>query len=100
MSNKPTSKELKKMIDMIKIIIKNLDKKGINVNAREDYFWTNHPDIMNKYPFLVSMLLNDSEHPMLNIMLTQLENIEKGIVSQEDADKEIGEKLADDYLPK
>jgi hypothetical protein len=100
MSNKPTSKELKKMIDCIKIIIINIDKKGINVNQREDYFWNNHPDIMNKYPFLVSMLLTNMEHPMLNIMLTQLENIEKGVISQDDADKEIGEKLAEDYLPK
>lgn len=100
MNTKPTSKELKKVIDIIKIIIKNIDKKGFITSQREDYFWTNHPDIMNKYPFLVSMLLNDSEHPMLNIMLTQLENIEKGIVSQEEADKEIGEKLANDYLPK
>jgi hypothetical protein len=46
------------------------------------------------------MLLTNMEHPMLNIMLTQLENIEKGVISQDDADKEIGEKLAEDYLPK
>jgi hypothetical protein len=36
---------------------------------------------------------------MLDVMVSQLEQVEKGMSSDE-ADKQIGEKLASNYLPK
>ncbi len=99
-SSKPTLAEIKKSINTIKIIIKNIESKGIiNPSSKEDYFWENHPDMMNRFPFLVSQLCSNNDNKMLDTMLLQLEAIEKGM-SIDEADKQIGEKLADNYLPK
>ena len=98
-TQKPTLAEIKISINTIKTIIKNIQLKGINTAAdKEDYFWKNHPDMMNRFTFLISQLCSDINSPMLNIMLNQLEQVEKG-QSLDDADKQIGQKLASVYLP-
>ncbi len=100
MSSKPTVKEIKSSINTIKTIIKNIELKGINnPSDKENYFWENHPDMMNRFPFLVSQLCSNSDNNMLDVMVAQLEQIEKGM-SADDADKKIGEKLAASFLPK
>jgi len=100
MSSKPTLDEIKKSINDIKTIIKNIEIKGITRPAdKEDYFWNHHPDIMNRFTFLVSQLCSNTDNKMLDIMLNQLELIEKGKLS-DDADKDIGTILANNYLPK
>jgi hypothetical protein len=99
MSLKPSSKEIKNSINNINIIIKNLEQRGItSPKAKEDYFWKNHGDLMNRFPFLVTQLCSGGDMSMLNIMIQELEKIEKGQVSTDDADKEIGQKLVDDYI--
>jgi hypothetical protein len=96
----PNVKEIKDVIIKIKNIITNLSKKSINTpTARENYFWANHSDIMNKYPFLVSQLCSGGDMTMLDMMLYKLEQVEKGELNQDTADKEIGKQLADEYLP-
>ena len=90
------STEIKNMINDIKNIISNLDRKGIT--NKEEYFWNNHPDIMNKYPFLVSLLVTDNNPTMLDKMVKQLELIEKGKITKEQADTSIGKQLGDTYL--
>ena len=98
-TQKPTLAEIKTSINTIKTIIKNIQLKGINTAAeKEDYFWKNHPDMMNRFTFLISQLCSDINSPMLNIMLNQLEQVEKG-QSLDEADKQIGQKLASVYLP-
>ena len=100
MSSRPSLEETKKSINNIKTIIKNIEMKGIITPAeKEDYFWNNHPDLMNKYTFLISQLCSNNDNKMLDIMIAQLEQVEKGM-SLDEADKKIGEKLADNYLPK
>ena len=99
--NKPSVFEIKSSIKTIKTIIKNIELKGITKPAdKEDYFWKNHPDMMNRFTFLISQLCSNSDNQMLDIMIKQLEEIEKGKISSNDADKKIGEKLATSYLPK
>ena len=49
MSNKPNVKELKTIINRIKNI--NIKIYSKTLNEKEDYFFKNHPDIMNNYPF-------------------------------------------------
>lgn len=98
--SKPTVNEIKSSINNIKIIIKNIETKGISRPAdKENYFWENYPEMMNRFPFLVSQLCSNNDNKMLDVMVAQLEQIEKG-KTLDDADKEIGEKLADSYLPK
>jgi hypothetical protein len=91
--------DIKKIIDKIKIINHNIELKGITkLNDKENYFWSNHSDIMNKYPFLVHQLCSGSDNSMLDEMLKQIESINKGKTNTKDADVKIGESLADKYL--
>jgi hypothetical protein len=100
-NDKPSVFEIKSSIKTIKTIIKNIELKGITRPAdKEEYFWTNHPDMMNRFAFLISQLCSNSDNQMLDIMIKQLEDIERGKISSNDADKKIGEKLAASYLPK
>jgi hypothetical protein len=92
--------DIKKTIKNIKTIIQNIELKGINSSSsKEDYFWKNHPELMNKYTFLISQLCSNTDNTMLDVMIKQLEQVEKG-KNMDEADKEIGEKLANSYLPK
>lgn len=98
MSSKPTLSEIKSSINKINVIIKNIELKGIRTpKDKEDYFWDNHPDMMNRFAFLISQLCSNNDNTMLDIMLKQLEEIEKG-KSIDAADKTIGEELAASYL--
>ncbi len=100
MSSKPSLIEIKSSINTIKTIIRNIELKGITRPAdKENYFWQNHPDMMNRFTFLISQLCSNSDSKMLDVMITQLEEVEKGM-SLDDADKKIGDKLAKEYLPK
>ena len=99
-NNKPTVNDIKLSIKNIKTIIKNIELKGIvKPSDKEDYFWKNHPDMMNRFTFLISQLCSNSDNKILDIMIAQLEQVEKGM-SLDEADKQIGEKLANSYLPK
>ncbi len=99
-SDRPKVAEIKASIKTIKTIIKNIELKGITRPAdKENYFWDNHPDMMNRFTFLISQLCSNTDNKMLEVMISQLEEIEKG-VSQDEADKKIGEKLAKEFLPK
>ncbi len=93
--------DITKVINNIKTIINNIENRGINTSEmKEDYFWKNHTDLMNKYPFLVHQLCSNTDNSMLNFMLENLNKIKTGQIKQDDADKIIGEKLSDKYLPK
>lgn len=101
MSSKPKVLDIKSSINNIKTIIKNIELKGIITPAdKENYFWENHQDLMNRFTFLVSHLCSNTDNRMLDIMIAQLEEVERNKLSSDDADKQIGEKLASAYLPK
>ncbi len=96
----PDVKAMKENINNIKIILSNIEKKGITKQQdKEEYFWKHHSDIMGKYPFLVSMMCSGSDMSMLDMMMYKLTQIQKGELSHDDADKDIGKQLAADYLP-
>lgn len=98
-SDKPSVAEIKASINTIKTIIKNIELRGItNSTDKENYFWQKHPDMMNRFTFLISQLCSNSDNKMLDVMIAQLEQVEKGM-SLDEADKKIGEKLANNYLP-
>jgi hypothetical protein len=96
----PDVNDIKNTIKNIKTIIQNIELTGITSSSgKEDYFWKNYPDLMNKYTFLISQLCSNTDNSMLDIMIKQLEQVKKG-KKMDDADKEIGETLANNYLPK
>ena len=95
----PNSKEIKQVIVKIQNIIKTLEEKNINsLEEREDYFWKNHSDIMNGYPFLVSQLCSGKDNAMLNFMLTKIEEMEDNNLNQKEVDVEVGQKIVDTYV--
>ena len=97
-----SSTELKAKITIIQSIIENV-KKEKNLSKNEDienYFWENHSSLMNTYPFLITQLIGNDDLTMLNTMIQQIEEIEKGNKTQNEVDIEIGEQLADKYLDK
>lgn len=96
MNKKPNVKELKEIISRIKNI--NIKIFSKTLEEKEDYFFKNHPDIMNKFPFLVSQICSGKDLDKLEYMLSSLEQVEKGISSKNEMDKIIGEKLADEYV--
>jgi hypothetical protein len=99
--SKPSVLEIKSSINNIKTIIKNIEFKGIIHPAdKENYFWENYPDMMNRFTFLVSQLCSNTDNRMLDIMIAQLEEVERKAASSDDADIKIGEELAAAYLPK
>ena len=90
---------IKKVIDEIDSIILELKKKKITKeDAIENYFWDNHPKIMNTYPFLVVQIASGTDRTMLDYMLKTLNDIEDGKVEQEQADVDVGQKIVDDLI--
>ena len=99
MSDRPSVKDLRNVIRNIQKVIKELDKKQIfGQEQRENYFFDNHADIMNKYPFLVSHLCSGNDNSMLEIMFRHLEEVEVGEKTYEQADVTIGEKLVTSFI--
>ena len=95
-----SSKEMIEVIKIINVIIKNIERNGIkNSKDKENYFWKNHPDTCNSYPFLVSHLCNNGDNKMLETMIEKLKEIENGAVTMDKANEEIGTILSNKYLP-
>ena len=96
---KPSVNKLREIISEIKVIILDLDKRQIfGIEKRENYFFKNHPDIMNQYPFLVSQLCSGTDTSMLDIMLRHIEEMETGEKTEKEVDIIVGEKLAESFL--
>lgn len=96
MSDKPNVKEMREMIERVKKI--NMKLSHMSLTEKENHFFDNYPDIMNKYPFLISTVCSGGDLTMLDYMLSSLEQVEKGNTSQEDMEVIVGERLADDYV--
>ncbi len=87
-------------IEIIKAILKNVERNGIKTpKDKENYFWKNHMDTCNKYPFLVSHLCSGGDTKILDMMIEKLKEIENGETTQNQADEAIGKILSDKYLP-
>ncbi len=96
-----SSQEVIKTIDIIKNIIKNIERQGIvDPIKKENYFWNNHSDITNKYPFLVSQLCSNTDNAMLDTMIEHLKQIDDGKISKKEADKSVSEELSKKFTPK
>ena len=97
--DRPSVNKLREIINQIKLIILDLDKRQIfGIEKRENYFFKNHSDIMNQYPFLVSQLCSGIDNTMLDIMLRHIEEMETGEKTEKEVDVIVGEKLASEFL--
>ena len=96
MSEKPKVDDLRNIIERIKNI--NIKIFSKTLEEKEDYFFKNHSDIMDKYPFLVSQICSGGDLSTLDYMLSSLEQVEKGNSTNDEMDKIVGERLADEYV--
>ena len=95
---KPSVNKLREIINQINLIILDLTKQHIfDLDKRENYFFSNYPDIMNQYPFLVSQLCSGNDSSMLETMLKHIEDMEEGKPEKE-VDIIVGEELANAYI--
>ena len=93
--------DLHNRINTINSIISTLKQKNITkVVDMENYFFDNHTELMNTYPFLVSHLCSGGDMNMLNVMLVEIDKVNKGQISSADADLNIGHKLTNTYVKK
>ena len=76
MSEKPKVNDLRNIIERIKNI--NIKIFSKTLEEKEEYFFKNHSDIMDKYPFLVSQICSGGDLSTLDYMLSSLEQVEKG----------------------
>lgn len=89
---------IKQKIVEIEKIIKNLKSKKMSDTEMENYFFDNHSDIMDNYPFLVSTLIKNENREMLDFMLENLRLMDNGTKSAHEADVDIGQKIVDDII--
>ena len=90
--------KVKSTITKIENILKTLDTKNMSDNDLENYFFDNHSEIMENYPFLVTTLIRNTDKKMLDYMLENLRLIESGAKSSHEADVDIGQKIVDNYV--
>lgn len=84
-----------------------LQEDIINLNLSETELKEKHNPLKTTYPTLFDMVVKLSKENKINelseklgMMLHMLQKIEKGKITQNDADIQIGKKIADEYLPK
>lgn len=94
--------KVKNTITQIENILKKIKSQNMTQKQLEDYFFDNHSDIMNNYPFLVSILVKQSkeDRKTLDYMLENLKLIESGVKNEHEADVDIGQKIVDTYTKK
>ena len=91
--------KIKKDIDLIKKCVEEGEKNGITTDIMlENKVFDDHPDIYEKYPWLVKHITKKQNNEYLDKMLNALEKVSKGETTLMDAGKEIGEELAEEYL--
>jgi hypothetical protein len=91
----------------IKQMCIDLQKDIILSNLSESELKEKHNPLKTAYPTLFDMVIKLSKEnkttelsEKLGMMLHMLQKIEKGKIAPNDADIQIGKKMADEYLPK
>lgn len=97
MSQRKSVAELRVIINEINSINNKLSKK-MSLKEREDYFFDNHNQLMNDYPFLVSQICSGGDLQMLETMLQHMEAMERGEKTKNQADTELGQQLSKEYV--
>lgn len=92
--------DLKKDVAEIKLNIDLIKAEGTIVPYHiELTFLERHPELYDKYPFLVKKICTGENLEMLNKMLNSIDKIEKGADKFEE-EKKLGEELGEKYIKK
>lgn len=93
-----------KVKDQIKIILEfaNSDEqvylKQTNFELYKYRFESNFSEFNEKYPTLMKKIVNGDDLKYLEKMLDAMESIKNNEVSKEEAEKVLGEELAEEYI--
>lgn len=90
--------EIKNVIEQINKILEEIKEYELTNDEKMDYFFDNHEELTNKYPFLIKQFIDGNDLSMLNVMLRTLEEKEKYNLDNNTVDKQMGEILASQYL--
>jgi|UniRef100_A0A6C0IWU3 hypothetical protein len=96
--HKLDSNEMREKISYIQTKVLELSKQDTNNTDIEMYFMENDPDFYEKYPYLIKKLIKGGSLEFLEIMLENIEKIEKGEQTQSDIEKKLGADLANQFL--
>jgi hypothetical protein len=93
--------EMKNTIDIIKKEIDKLKKVDLFDNFKcELSIMETFAEFYNEYPFLVKQLCKNDDIKFIYSMLERLNEVEKGNISLEETEKDLGEELAEKYIYK
>lgn len=89
---------IKEKINYIENLINKLRNEKMDNTMIENYFWDNEKEIMAAYPFLVTSIIETNDRKMLDYMLENLRMVELGAKTKETANKDVGDKIMNDYI--
>jgi hypothetical protein len=96
--HKLDSNEMRVKISYIQAKVLELSSQDKNNTDIEMFFMENDSDFYEKYPYLIKKLIKGGSLEFLEIMLENIEKIEKGEQTQSDTEKKLGEDLANQFL--
>jgi len=92
------SKQMREKIYCIQTKIAELATQNKNNTDIEMFFMENDSDFYEKYPYLIKKLVKGGSLEFLEIMLENIEKIEKGEQTKAATELKLGEDLANQFL--
>lgn len=92
------SKQMREKISCIQTKIAELTTQNKNNTDIEMFFMENDSDFYEKYPYLIKKLVKGGSLEFLEIMLENIEKIEKGEQTKAATELKLGEDLANQFL--
>ncbi|VVU95185.1 hypothetical protein CPAV1605_910 [seawater metagenome] len=95
------SQQIKKTVEEIVSFINNKDNKNLQNSNKELLKYkveTNFTEFNELYPTLIKKILNGDKLDYLDKMLSAMSQIKENKISQFEAEKKLGEELAEEYV--
>ena len=96
-----SEKSVREQVHDILKFSKQDDQIYLKMNNIELYkyrFESNFPEFNEKYPTIMKKIINGDDLKYLNKMLDALDQIDNNETTKTDAEKKIGEELAEEYI--
>ena len=95
------TEEIKKKIEDAKTVIQILRSESKTNVEIESHFFKNDEKFYSRYPYLIKLLIKEENLEMLDKMIKNMEEVEKGNQTMASTELKLGTELADQYnLPK
>ena len=97
MNNNLVKEEIKKVLEFSQSD-EQIYLKNTNFELYKYRFESNFPEFNEKYPTILKKIINGDDLKYLEKMLNAMDAIENNQVTKEQAEKVLGEELAEEYL--